>query len=96
VVTAGLTPAGDGEVINAGLGRDIPIRDLALLVSDSSGGGRGVPVQFVEHDHPQAEIPKLLCDNGKAARLFGWRPEVGMEEGIRRTRTWIAHNPEAL
>jgi UDP-glucose 4-epimerase len=96
VVTAGLSAAGDGEIINAGLGQDIAVRDLARLVADRSEGGHGVAVQMVEHDHPQAEIPKLLCDNAKASRLFHWKPEVGLAEGIRRTRAWIAANPEAL
>jgi nucleoside-diphosphate-sugar epimerase len=96
VVTAGLTAAGDGEIINAGLGQDIAVRDLARLVSDPSRSGHGVPIQFVEHDHPQAEIPKLLCDHAKATRLFHWKPEIALEEGIQRTRAWIARNPEAL
>jgi UDP-glucose 4-epimerase len=96
VVTACLSAGGDGEIINAGLGEDIAVCDLARLVSDPSKGGHGARVQFVEHDHPQAEIPKLLCDNAKAARLLHWKPEVGLEEGIRRTRAWIARNPEAL
>jgi nucleoside-diphosphate-sugar epimerase len=96
VVRAGLTSAGDGDIVNAGLGRDIPIKDLARLVADPAHGGHGVAVQFVEHDHPQAEIPKLLCDNARAARIFGWKPDVGLEEGIRRTRAWIARNPDAL
>jgi nucleoside-diphosphate-sugar epimerase len=96
VVRAGQTAAGDGEVINAGLGSDVSIHDLAALVADPSKGGHGVPVRHVEHDHPQAEIPKLLCDNRKAARLLDWRPAVGLEEGLRRTRAWIARNPEAV
>jgi nucleoside-diphosphate-sugar epimerase len=96
VVRAAQTAAGDGEVINAGLGTDISIRDLAALVSDPYQGGHGVPVRHVEHDHPQAEIPRLLCDNAKAAHLLDWRPTVGLAEGLRRTRAWIAQNPEAL
>jgi nucleoside-diphosphate-sugar epimerase len=96
VVRAGQTAAGDGEVINAGLGSDVAVRDLAAQVSDPSQGGNSVPVRHVEHDHPQAEIPKLLCDNAKAARLLDWRPTVGLAEGLRRTRAWIAQNPEAL
>jgi nucleoside-diphosphate-sugar epimerase len=96
VVSAGLSDSGDGEVVNAGLGQDIPIKDLARMVADPAHGGRGVEVRFVEHDHPQAEIPKLLCDNTKAAQVFSWRPEIGLAEGICRTREWIALNPEAL
>lgn len=96
VVQAGSSAAGDGEVINAGLGRDISINDLARLVSSREQGGNGVEIQHVTHDHPQAEIPKLLCDSRKAQQLFGWSPQVDLEEGIRRTRAWIAENPGAL
>jgi nucleoside-diphosphate-sugar epimerase len=96
VVRAGQTAAGDGEVVNAGLGRDIAVIDLARLVADPARGGHGVAVKHVVHDHPQAEIPKLLCDNAKAARLYAWRPEIDLDEGIRRTREWIAANPGAV
>jgi UDP-glucose 4-epimerase len=96
VVEAGRTSAGDGEVVNAGLGRDITVNDLAAAVANPATGGRGVAVRHVEHDHPQAEIPKLLCDNRKAERVFGWRPAVSLEEGLQRTREWIAANPGAL
>jgi len=96
VVLAAKSQAADGEILNAGLGRDITIRDLARLVADPAAGGHGVPVQHIVHDHPQAEIPKLLCDNRAAQRLLGWRPEIDLDEGIRRTRAWIARNPEAL
>jgi nucleoside-diphosphate-sugar epimerase len=96
VALAGQSAAGDGEVLNAGLGSDVSVRDLAALVADRGKGGHGGPIRYVAHDHPQAEIPKLLCDPRKAARLLGWRAEVSLEEGLRRTREWLAHNPEAI
>jgi UDP-glucose 4-epimerase len=96
VALAGHSAAGDGEVINAGLGADISIAELARLVADRGKGGHGVAVRHAAHDHPQAEISKLLCDPRKAGRLLGWRAEVGLEEGLRRTREWIARHPESL
>lgn len=84
VVEAGLTDAVNGEIVNAGLGRDISINDLAELIS-----GGTVEIQHVEHIHPQAEIQKLLCNYDKAKRLMGWEPQVSLEEGIERTREWI-------
>jgi nucleoside-diphosphate-sugar epimerase len=85
VVQAGYSDAVNGEIVNAGLGRDITINDLAkLIVGDESR------IRHVPHIHPQSEIQKLLCNYSKAEQLLGWRPEVSLEEGIRRTREWIS------
>ncbi len=96
VVEAGLTDKGDGEIMNAGSGHEISIRDLAVLVSSPAKGGRGVKIQLVPHDHPQAEISRLLCDFSKAQTVLGWRPRISLEEGIRRTRDWIRENKGSL
>lgn len=84
VVEAGYSDQVNGEIVNAGLGRDISINDLAkLIVGDESR------IQHVEHIHPQSEIQKLLCNFDKAKKLLGWEPKVSLEEGIRRTEEWI-------
>jgi UDP-glucose 4-epimerase len=96
VASAGLSDRGDGEIINAGLGRDVSISELARIIVDSRSGGNGSPIQHVQHDHPQSEIAKLVSDNSKAERVLGWRPQVDLEEGIRRTREWIRMNSHGL
>ncbi|WP_214627339.1 dTDP-glucose 4,6-dehydratase [Paenibacillus agaridevorans] len=84
VAEAGYSDAVNGEIVNAGLGSDIAINDLAqLVVGDESR------ICHVKHIHPQSEIQKLLCNSDKAERLLGWRPEISLEEGIRRTEQWI-------
>lgn len=84
VVEAGYSDQVNGEIVNAGLGRDITINDLAeLIVGDKAR------IAHIEHIHPQSEIQKLLCNYEKANRLLGWKPEVTLEEGIRRTEDWI-------
>ncbi|MFY0543170.1 dTDP-glucose 4,6-dehydratase [Brevibacillus sp. H7] len=85
VVQAGYSDAVNGHIVNAGLGRDISINDLALMIVQDPKS-----IQHVEHIHPQSEIQKLLCNYEKATRLLGWKPEVTLEEGIRRTEEWIA------
>jgi nucleoside-diphosphate-sugar epimerase len=85
VAQAGYSDAVNGQIVNAGLGRDITINDLALLIA-----GDPAQIRHVEHIHPQSEIRKLLCNSGKAKRLLGWEPRVTLEEGIRRTREWIS------
>ncbi|SHJ66976.1 dTDP-glucose 4,6-dehydratase [Paramaledivibacter caminithermalis] len=87
VVEAGYSKKINGEIINAGLGKDITINDLALLIADSKK-----QIKHVPHIHPQSEIKKLLCNYSKAKRLLGWEPKVSLEEGIERTKEWIKEN----
>ncbi|MCA1022079.1 NAD-dependent epimerase/dehydratase family protein [Halobacillus litoralis] len=87
VVEAGLHEEAYGEILNAGLGRDVSVNQLAELIAD----GR-TSITHIEHIHPQSEISKLLCDYSKAKKILGWEPEVGLEEGIRRTEEWIKSN----
>lgn len=84
VVAAGFNSKVDGEIVNAGLGRDITVNDLALTIT-----GDPSRIKHVEHIHPQSEIPKLLCNSTKAGELMEWKAEVSLEEGIARTREWI-------
>lgn len=91
VVEAGYSDKANGEIINAGLGRDIEIRDLAKMVVNNEH-----KIRFVEHIHPQSEIMKLLCDSKKAKNLMNWEPKITLEEGIRRTKEWIRENMELV
>lgn len=89
VVETGYSDRVHGEILNAGLGRDISINDLArLIVVDESR------IAHVTHIHPQSEIPKLLCNYSKATSLLGWTPKVSLEEGLKRTEIWIKSTKE--
>ncbi|PWU68241.1 dTDP-glucose 4,6-dehydratase [Gracilibacillus dipsosauri] len=84
VVETGYASNVDGEIINAGLGKDISINELAkLIVKDEAR------ITHVPHIHPQSEIARLLCDYTKAKQLLGWEPMHSLEEGIMKTEEWI-------
>lgn len=87
VVRAALSEAVEGQIVNAGTGVDVSINELAAKCC--SPGNR---VEHVPHDHPQAEIARLLCDAGKARELLGWRPRTSLDEGLAKTRAWLAQN----
>ena len=84
VVQAAYSDAANGKILNAGLGEDIAVNDLAALVCKDAGR-----IQHVEHIHPQSEIPKLVCDYSKAKRLLGWEPKTSLVEGIEKFRDWM-------
>ena len=84
VVQAAYSDAANGEILNAGLGEDITINELAALVCKD--GGR---IRHVTHIHPQSEIPKLVCDYSKAKRVLGWEPKTSLIKGIELMQEWI-------
>lgn len=84
IVKAGYSPETNGQIINAGLGRDICISDLAKLICKDE-----THIKHLPHIHPQSEIMKLLCNPSKANTVIGWKPKTSLEEGISRTEKWI-------
>ena len=73
----------DSEMINAGTGGDVSIKELARLIKDVVGfKGR---VVFDESKPDGA--PRKLLDVTRIKNL-GWSPNIGLEEGIRRTYEW--------
>lgn len=87
IVKAGYSEKADGQIINAGTGRDISINELALLI-----GKDKTKIRHITHIHPQSEIQKLLCNPGKAYNVLSWKSKTGIEEGIAKTEKWILNN----
>jgi len=73
-----------GEIINAGTGKDVSIKNLAELIM----GNKNL-IEYVKHHHPQSEIMKLVCNNSKAKRLLNWEPKTSLKEGIAKLEKWI-------
>ncbi|HWR45766.1 dTDP-glucose 4,6-dehydratase [Sporomusa sp.] len=91
VVQCGYSEAVNGEIVNAGLGRDVTINDLALLVAKDQNRIKHLP-----HIHPQSEIMKLLCNSTKANKLLKWQPKNDLEMGIAKTTEWIKNNTNLI
>lgn len=87
VVRAAGNEEAEGEIINAGTGSDVAIKELAQLCCSTENR-----VEHVPHDHPQAEIARLVCDPSKAFKVLGWTPRTSLEEGLQRTRLWLKEN----
>uniref|UniRef100_UPI002591B68E NAD-dependent epimerase/dehydratase family protein n=1 Tax=uncultured Victivallis sp. TaxID=354118 RepID=UPI002591B68E len=70
----------DPEVVNIGSGSDITIRELAGKIA-AAAGFRG-EIRW-DASRPDGMYRKLM-DSSKARKL-GWKPEITIDEGIRRT-----------
>jgi nucleoside-diphosphate-sugar epimerase len=87
VISAATMESAEGQIINAGTGEEIKVKDLAAACA--TDGNR---VEHVPHDHPQAEIMRLCCDSAKAKQLLGFQPKVTLRDGLARTRKWLEEN----
>lgn len=78
----------DGEnIVNVGPGEDVTIAELAGMIRAVVGYPGALTQDLSKPDgHPR----KVM----EVSRLFatGWRPKVGLEEGLRRTYDWFLEN----
>ena len=69
------------------------MREVVELIAAAAGGG--VEPDFQGKGNPDGEIDRQFVDSTKLRELTGWRPEVGLEDGLRRTLEWYREHPEA-
>jgi len=84
--------AGVEGVFNIGSGTRITINKLAELVQDA--GGLRVGVEYAPPR--QGDVRDSLADTRAALRMFGFLPQVGIEEGLREYMSWISRDPVTL
>ena len=72
------------EPINVGTGEDLTIRDLAMMVKEIVG----FEGTLVWDSSKPDGTPRKQLDTRKINAL-GWKPAIGLEEGIRGTYAWF-------
>jgi len=72
------------EIINLGGHETITIRELIALMEEITGKS----AEINQHPFPKADMLTNNADTSKAMKLLNWRPEVGLEEGVRQTVQW--------
>ncbi len=78
-----------GEVVNLGSGMEVSIREIVRKVGEIVGCELRVEGDGQRLRPAKSEVSRLHSDSSKAARLAGWRPEVSLDAGLRRTAEWI-------
>ncbi|HFB99031.1 MAG TPA: GDP-L-fucose synthase [Bryobacterales bacterium] len=77
------------EIINVGAGQDVSIAELASLIAEITGyQGR------IVYDTSMPDgTPRKLLDISRLVSL-GWKPSIGLREGIRMTYQWFLAHPD--
>jgi NAD dependent epimerase/dehydratase len=81
-----------GEVINVGSGSGIGVGDLAERIMEIMGKRVNIESDATRLRPERSEVMRLICDNSKARELVGWEPRTSLEEGLKRTITYIREN----
>lgn len=89
--------AGIGEVFNIGSMTETSMRDaveLAIKIANVDAVTCSEAFDTAESYGVRYEdIPRRVPDSTKAQRVLGWRLQVDIEEGLRRTIDWARANP---
>jgi UDP-glucose 4-epimerase len=69
------------QVINIGSGRETSIRELVDRIARATGR----PAAIITNPQKPGGVPRLAADISRARELLGFRPKVGLDEGLRLT-----------
>jgi nucleoside-diphosphate-sugar epimerase len=77
-----------GRAVNFGTGKDVSIKKTAESIKRISQSRSPI----VHIAHRVSEVHRLVCDNRLAKRLFGWKPRVTLEAGLKANIAWARAN----
>lgn len=86
LLLAGTVPEAAGDVFNLGAGKETRVIDLAAMVNrlcGSPAGGSLVPRRDWD------DISRRRASIARAKRVLGYRPKVGLEQGLAATVQWF-------
>jgi NAD dependent epimerase/dehydratase len=81
-----------GETVNIGSNYEISVGDTLNIIKELMGSD----VEFVTEKQrlrpDKSEVFRLWCDNSKIEKLTGFKPEVAIREGLKRTIDWFTRD----
>ena len=83
------SPDAVGEVVNIGSNSEVSILDMLELIKNIMNS----EVEFIvdpKRIRPKnSEVERLWCDNKKIEKLTSYKPEIKLEEGLKKTIDWF-------
>lgn len=85
-----------GEAFNFGAGDPVQMLDLANRVIKAAGKDGEIEPRVMLQRKIEREIDAQYLSADKAEARLGWRAEIGLDEGLRRTIDWYRENLSSL
>ena len=95
IVLATETPGIEGETVHFGQGEAISVGELAKLCLDVTNSNAQITLDPNRQRPEKSEVGLLLCDPTKARERLGWKAQVQLKDGLRRTAAYLAQNIKA-
>ena len=84
-------PGLKGEAFNFSNGTQKTVLELTMNIIELQGSTIKPIIQGQNHGEIQAQY----LDSSKANQILGWRPQFGLEEGLKKTIQWYVNHLEA-
>ncbi|MCG3159406.1 MAG: UDP-N-acetylglucosamine 4-epimerase [Acidobacteria bacterium] len=81
-------PEAIGQVMNLGIGERVTLNQLLAELQKIIGAN--LPARYEEFR--TGDVRHSLADISRAKELIGYRPLVGLTEGLEQTVTWYREN----
>jgi len=78
-----------GEVINLGTGVGYTIGQITNMIQEILGTNKEIQLDLQRIRPEKSEVFKLICDNSKAEKLIGWKPNYTLKEGLVEAINWM-------
>jgi UDP-glucose 4-epimerase len=88
IVTAMDAGAGLNEDFNISAGEEMTVAEIARIIWEECGEDPGA-FELEHLDSFEVDVQRRWPDVSKAERVLGWKAQVPVREGIRRTIEWL-------
>jgi nucleoside-diphosphate-sugar epimerase len=89
IVALAQCDAAIGQAVNIGSNFEMSIGDTAALIAEIIGERIDITCDEARVRPQTSEVERLWCDNSRLAGLTGFRPQIGLREGLQRTIEWF-------
>jgi UDP-glucose 4-epimerase len=83
-----------GEVFQIATNAETSVQELVDKLLPALAAAGVVDVEVREAAPRLGDVMRNYSDTSKAAGILGWRPEVDLDEGLRRTVEWFTGPPD--
>jgi NAD dependent epimerase/dehydratase len=84
-----------GETVNIGSNSEISIGEILKLIKELMSSDAAF-VNDKQRERPEkSEVFRLWCDNKKINQLVGYKPQINIQDGLKKTIDWMT-KPENL